>query len=128
MTSRQFVTVDTATMPWEERFNEWVGRTLYRKILFADPETGVMIALVRYPAGVLNPGHTHPCGHGMYVLEGQLITHRGVYGPGIFVWFPEGEVMEHGASSEGDVVALFVTNKTFRIDYVGVPAAGGQPL
>ena len=33
--------------------------------------------------------------------------------------------MEHGASTEGDVVALFVTNKTFRIDYVGVPAAGG---
>jgi hypothetical protein len=66
MTSRQFVAVDAATTPWEERFNEWVGRTLYRKILFADSETGVMIALVRYPAGVLNPGHTHPCGHGMY--------------------------------------------------------------
>jgi len=121
MTSRQFVTVDTGTMPWEERPNERIGRPLYRKDLFTDPETGVMIRLVRYPAGVLNPSHTHPCGHGMYVLEGQLVTHRGVYGPGTFVWFPEGEVMEHGASAEGDVVVLFVTNKAFRIDYVGVP-------
>jgi hypothetical protein len=26
--------------------------------------------------------------------------------------------MEHGASSAGDVTVLFVTNKSFRIDYV----------
>ena len=127
MTGRQFVTVDTGAMPWEERPNERIGRPLYRRSLFADPETGVMIRLVRYPAGVLNPSHTHPCGHGMYVLEGRLVTHRGVYGPGTFVWFPEGEVMEHGASAEGDVVVVFVTNKTFRMDYVDVPAEGGQP-
>jgi len=54
----------------------------------------------------------------MYVLEGKLVTHVGTFGPGMFVWFPEGEVMEHGASSEGDVKVLFVTNKPFRIDYV----------
>jgi len=29
-----------------------------------------------------------------------------------------GEVMEHGASTEGDAKVLFVTNKAFRIDYV----------
>ena len=51
------------------------------------------IRLVRYPAGVINPLHTHPCGHGMYVLEGQLVTHKGTFGPGYFVWFPEGETM-----------------------------------
>jgi quercetin dioxygenase-like cupin family protein len=128
MTGREFITLDTTTMPWEERPNERIGRALYRKYLFTDPETGVMIRLVRYPAGVLNPSHTHPCGHGMYVLEGQLVTHRGVYGPGTFLWFPEGEVMEHGASPEGDAVVLFVTNKAFRIDYVGAPAEGGRPL
>jgi hypothetical protein len=27
--------------------------------------------------------------------------------------------MEHGASSEGDVTVVFITNKPFRIDYVG---------
>jgi quercetin dioxygenase-like cupin family protein len=128
MTGRQFVAVDAGAMPWEERPNERIGRSLYRKELFADPETGVMIRLVRYPAGVLNPSHTHPCGHGMYVLEGRLVTHRGVYGPGTFVWFPEGEVMAHGASAEGDVVVLFVTNKAFRMDYVEAPAEGGRPL
>src|SRR5262249_21247337 len=76
------------------------------------------IRLVRYPAGLVNPAHTHPCGHGLYVLEGQLDTHKGTFGPGTFVWFPEGEVMEHGASPAGDVTVLFITNKSFRIDYV----------
>ena len=109
--------IDTARLPWEERFNEKLGRALYRKDLYTDADTGMEIRLVRYPSGVINPLHTHPCGHGMYVLEGTLVTHQGSFGPGTFVWFPEGEAMEHGASAEGDVTVLFVTNKAFRIDY-----------
>ena len=118
MDNRNAVAIDTRTMPWEERFNERIGRALFRKNLYTDPETGGEIRLVRYPAGVINPSHTHPCGHGMFVLEGTLVTHRGRFGPGTFVWFPEGEVMEHGASPDGDVVVVFITNKAFRIDYV----------
>lgn len=121
MSGTDFIAIDTKTMPWEERFNDQIGRALFRKELFSDPETGVLIRLVRYPAGVINPNHTHPCGHGMYVLEGNLVTHRGTFGPGSFVWFPEGESMEHGASAEGDVTVVFVTNKAFRIDYVNKP-------
>jgi quercetin dioxygenase-like cupin family protein len=118
MNESKLIVIDTHAAPWEERFNDKIGRALFRKELYVDPETGALIRLVRYPAGVINPSHTHPCGHGMYVLEGKLVTHAGTFGPGSFVWFPEGEVMEHGASSEGDVVVLFVTNKAFRIDYV----------
>ena len=73
------------------------------------------VTLLRYPAGLINPHHTHPCGHGMYVLEGKLVTHRGVFGPGTFVWFPEGDAMQHGASAEGDMTALFITNKPFSV-------------
>jgi len=115
----EFFAVDTNQLPWEERFNERLGRPLYRKNLYTDPETGGEIRLVRYPAGVINPLHTHPCGHGIYVLEGQLVTHKGTFGPGHFVWFPEGEAMEHGASATGDTTVLFITNKSFRIDYMG---------
>jgi quercetin dioxygenase-like cupin family protein len=117
MPTSQFFAIDTQAMPWEERFNEHIGKSLFRKELFSDPDTGMLVRLVRYPAGVINPHHTHPCGHGMYVLEGQLVTHRGTFGPGSFVWFPEGEEMEHGASAAGDVVVVFITNKPFRIDY-----------
>ena len=121
MDPRTMYSVDTVATPWEERFNERIGRALYRKVLYTDPEIGAEIRLVKYPAGVINPRHTHPCGHGMYVLEGKLVTHKGSFGPGSFVWFPEGEEMEHGASPAGDVVVLFITNKAFRIDYVGGP-------
>ncbi len=118
MTQSRLTAVDANALPWEERFNERIGRSLFRKNLFTDPDTGMEIRLVRYPAGIINPLHTHPCAHGMYVLEGTLVTHAGSYGPGSFVWFPEGEAMEHGASAAADVVVVFITNKPFRIDYV----------
>ena len=118
MTESRLTAVDANALPWEERFNERIGRSLFRKNLFTDPDTGMEIRLVRYPAGIINPLHTHPCAHGMYVLEGTLVTHAGSYGPGSFVWFPEGEAMEHGASAAADVVVVFISNKPFRIDYV----------
>ncbi|HEX4149693.1 MAG TPA: cupin domain-containing protein [Pirellulales bacterium] len=118
MADSSFLAIDASQLPWEERYNEKVGRALFRKELFSDPETGMLVRLVRYPAGVINPNHTHPCGHGMYVLEGNLVTHRGTFGPGSFVWFPEGERMEHGATAQQDVTVVFITNKPFRIDYV----------
>jgi quercetin dioxygenase-like cupin family protein len=110
--------VDTAAVPWDARWNEQIGANLFRKELFTDPDTGMQVRMVRYPAGVINPKHTHPCAHGMYVLQGSLATHAGTFGPGHFVWFPEGQVMEHGATADGDVVVLFITNKPFEIHYV----------
>lgn len=117
MTEPKLIAIDTGALPWEERFNEKIGRALYRKNLLQDPDTGMEVRLVRYPAGVVNPLHTHPCAHGMYVLEGTLVTHQGRYGPGAFLWFPEGMVMEHGASAKQDVTVLFITNKPFEIHY-----------
>lgn len=118
MNVKEFYALKVGDLPWEERFNEKLQRALFRKELLVDPETGVVVRLVRYPAGVVNPWHKHPCGHGIYVLEGSLATHRGTFGPGSFVWFPEGELMEHGATPQSDAVVLFVTNKAFRIDYI----------
>ncbi len=110
--------VDTNALPWEQRTIEKSGQPVYRKTLVEDVETGMAIRLVRYPAGVINPKHTHPCAHGMYVLEGTLVTNEGTYGPGSFVWFPEGMVMEHGATAEQDVTVVFITNKRFEIHYL----------
>ena len=55
----------------------------------------------------MNPARTHPCGHGGHVLEADLVTHKGTFGPGTFVWFPV-----------ADAMVLSVTNKSFRIDHV----------
>lgn len=110
--------IDANSQPWEERYSEALGKTLYRKNLVTDPDTGMEVRIVKYPAGVMNKLHVHPCAHGMYVLEGTLVTHKGSFGPGHFVWFPEGEHMEHGATAETDVVVLFITNKPFEIHYL----------
>src|ERR1043166_7231337 len=117
MPGSPFFAIDTNQRPLEERFCEQIGKAIFRKELYSDPETGMEVRLVRYPAGVINPLHTHPCAHGMYVLEGTLVTHSGQYGPGHFVWFPEGSLMEHGATAEQDVTVLFITNKPFEIHY-----------
>lgn len=117
-----YFALDCNAMPWEARTSPHRSAPIYRKALHTDPETGMFFQVVRYPAGVMNPSHTHPCAHAMYVLEGTLVTHKGRYGPGAFVWFPEGEVMEHGAAAEGDVTVLLVSNKAFAIQYLGEPA------
>ena len=118
MITGKIVVVNQSDIDWSEILTERIGRPFHVKNLFDEPETGMSVTLLRYPAGLINPHHTHPCGHGIYVLEGKLVTHRGEFGPGTFVWFPEGEPMEHGASPDGDMIALFITNKSFRIDYV----------
>src|SRR5256885_16853686 len=94
MDTQRMIAVDTAALPWQERFNEKLDRALYRKELIADPDTGMEVRLVRYPAGVINVRHTHPCAHGMDVLEGTLGTHADRHGPGRFGWVPRGPGLE----------------------------------
>ena len=76
METRALIAIDTAALPWEERFNEKLGRALYRKNLITEPDTGMEVRLVRYPRGVINVKHTHPCAHGMFVLEGKAADLR----------------------------------------------------
>lgn len=89
--------------------------------LVKDPDTGMSVYKITYPAGHTTTWHTHPCAHGMYVLEGVLVTHQGEFGPGSFVWFPEGGKMQHGARPDQPVTFLFIVNKPFSIDYCDAP-------
>jgi quercetin dioxygenase-like cupin family protein len=119
MSAEKLQVFDANAMPWEERFVPELGKALFVKRFLEDPETGVTVRLVKYPAGFTNSWHTHPCAHGMFVLEGTLVTHQGSFKSGHFVWFPEGMTMEHGATQREDVTVLFITNKKFEIHYVG---------
>ena len=38
---------------------------------------------------------------------------RSFFGPGTFVWFPEGLVMEHGASTDGDVTVAEMVKRIY---------------
>jgi quercetin dioxygenase-like cupin family protein len=93
--------------------------TYFMKPLHHNARTGDSVILVRYPAGQMNPPHRHPVGHGLFVLQGTLVTHRGSFGRDTFVWFPPHEPMAHGAGPDEDLVALFTTSKDFRTEYLG---------
>jgi quercetin dioxygenase-like cupin family protein len=110
--------VDTNTAAWEDFPVPAINAVLEHVPLLDDPETGMMVVKMVYRAGFTNPWHHHPCGHGIYVLDGVLNTHQGTYGPGNFVWFPEGGIMEHGATADADCTFLFITNKPFDIHHV----------
>ncbi|MFM2407250.1 MAG: hypothetical protein RL223_5130 [Pseudomonadota bacterium] len=109
--------VNTHTMPWEQLPVPELDALLPAKTCLMDPDTGMAIWKIRYPAGFTTISHWHRCAHGMYVLEGQLLTSAGEIGPGGFVWFPEGTVMHHGAREDNDVIFLFITNKAFDIHF-----------
>ena len=45
MSHDEFFAVDTAARPWEGRYNPTLGREIFRKDLYTDPETGAEIRL-----------------------------------------------------------------------------------
>ncbi|MGA2480503.1 MAG: hypothetical protein ABSG63_17265 [Spirochaetia bacterium] len=51
MKEPEMFAVDTTSMPWEGRFKEELGKSSVRKMLFQDPDTGMEVRVVRYPAG-----------------------------------------------------------------------------
>jgi hypothetical protein len=71
---------DTNTMPWEIRHIDELDGDLAAKQLIEDLDTGMSVMKMKYFAGFTNEWHTHPCAHGMYVLDGVLKTHAGSLG------------------------------------------------
>ncbi|MFN3072702.1 cupin domain-containing protein [Acinetobacter sp. TY2] len=113
----QVITMDSNRMTWQELPIPELDASIFMKPLFLDNMTGMSISKAWYKAGFMNKSHTHHCAHGMYVLDGILVTSVGEFAPGSFVWFPEGETMFHGAQEDNDVTFLFITDKNFDIQY-----------
>jgi len=109
--------VDTNKIPWMKKPIPELNHELPVKMLIDDPDTGMSVLKVKYEAGFTTTWHTHNCAHGMYVLDGILNTSKGQFGPGEFVWFPEGEKMFHGATDDNDCTYIFIINKPFDIHF-----------
>ena len=120
MSSSEVFSIDTNKQPWERRDLAEIGASFFVKPLIVDGETGMRVTKICYKAGFTNTSHWHNCAHGMYVLDGVLVTSAGSFGPGNFVWFPEGVTMFHGAQGDNDVTFLFFTNKPFDIHFTHI--------
>ncbi|MDC4876266.1 DUF4437 domain-containing protein [Acinetobacter baumannii] len=110
--------VNTNTIPWEYIPIPFLHSELPVKTCVQCPDTGMTIWKLRYPAGFRTVEHWHNCAHGMYILEGHIVTSEGEFGPGNFIWFPERTIMFHGAREDNDVLMLFITNKNFDIHFI----------
>lgn len=117
MSAQDVLSLDTNHAAWQTLPIPELDASILAKPLFADASGGMTVSKVRYPAGFTNKSHWHNCAHGMYVLDGVLVTSAGSFGPGNFVWFPEGKVMFHGAQEDNDVTFLFITDKPFDVHY-----------
>ena len=117
-TPSRFTAVHADAIEWHENQAHRDRTTFFMKPLSPANDHGNVLLLVRYSAGQLNPDHVHSMGHGMYVLSGELVTHRGRFGPHTFVWFPANEVMWHGAGPAEDLVVLFSTGSGMDTRYV----------
>jgi hypothetical protein len=78
----ELTAIDTNTAEWQLFPVEYINANLEHVPFVDDSETGMMVLRMVYRAGFTNPWHSHPCAHGIYVLEGTLDTHQGQYPAG----------------------------------------------
>jgi len=114
----QFIAIDTAKLPWEESFDEKVGRALFRKELFSDPETGMMVRLVRYPAGVINPRTRTPAATACTCSRAGSSRIAARTARAALSGFPKVKRWNTAPGADADCTVVFITNKPFRIAYV----------
>ncbi len=117
-----FEAVSASQVDWRANQEHDDCVRFFMRPLHHDTVRGGRVMQVRYPAGEINPPHRHPVAHGMYVLQGTLVTHRGEFGPNTFVWFPAGEAMFHGARRDEDVVVLFIAGPGLETEYLPAPS------
>ena len=97
------VAIDTQSMDWIPSPGGHVHRKRVHRV--GPAETGQVTSLVRYEPGARFPGHDHPSGEEILVLEGVFSDEHGDWPAGTYLLNPEG--FHHSPfSSEG--CTLFV--------------------
>jgi quercetin dioxygenase-like cupin family protein len=88
--------LNTDEVEWTDPIVSCYPEGVKEKILWENPDTGAITALIKYPAGSGSITHTHPeANETGYVLEGEGEDQDGNRIPmkGIFVFTPKG--VEH---------------------------------
>ena len=109
---RATVVVDPETMEWSPCPDDLPPGAML-KVLSADEDTGAVAAVVKFPAGYVEPKHGHPCGHDIYIVQGALInTETGqATSKGMYFYAPAGDI--HGpfrVPEDEDCIFFIVTD------------------
>jgi anti-sigma factor ChrR (cupin superfamily) len=100
--------LDVPNMPWET--TKFPGIQI--KVLYSDAD-GITTALFKLEPGAVVPLHEHTALEQTYVLEGTLVDHEGVCGPGQFVWRPAGNQHEATAPNGALILGFFLKPNRF---------------
>jgi len=103
-----FVMGSLQNLPIEEAHPPWYPKPIQRKVLFHNPDTGVRHILVRYPADLNAPVHSHNCAHTIVVLENDMNINGQIVGPGTYCHFPAGQTMLHTSTEDNDCLFLIM--------------------
>ena len=102
------VSVDTREMDWTPSPGGQVSRKRVHRV--GPPESGQVTSIVRYEPGAEFPGHDHPEGEEILVLEGIFSDEHGDWPAGTYLLNPEG--FYHSPFSR-DGCTLFVKLRQF---------------
>lgn len=114
---KEQIFVNDDPVGWSKIKDEF-GNVFDDKHLVTDDLHGMEVNLTHYPKGFYKKSHIHTMAHGMLILSGKCRLENDVYGPGTFIWMPEGYVGGHGATDDSDLTFVFIANKPFGLSYV----------
>jgi hypothetical protein len=91
-----------------------LGNGLFAKRFLKDPETGVNVRLVKYPAGFTNSWHTHPCAMACSCRMSPLSPIKATSNAAILLSFLKRMTMEHAATLQEDVTVFSSPTRNLR--------------
>ena len=106
--------VDVVNMPWTP--SKFPGVEV--KVLYNDPQTGMLTVLSRMSPGSFIPLHEHTDVEQTYVFEGSLEDEQGAVTAGNFVWRPGGNTHIAHAPNGCMSISFFVKPNRFFEDTI----------
>jgi len=102
-----------------------LGHGVQVKVLYQDHETQHTDMLVKFPAGYVEPEHTHDASHSIMVLEGLQIANGEPMRAGDHVWASGPEPHGPFEYPEGCIVFVSFRGPSIKHIYPASPAGDG---
>ena len=109
MAKKKMILMDTNEAEWQPVDMPNLPPGALMKLLDSNEETGSLTALMKFPAGFVEPRHSHSVGHVVYVIENELGSGNSAYKEGTYWYAPANDI--HGpVEQKNDCTFLLITD------------------
>lgn len=98
-------TIDAASIEWEDINIQRLPAGIEQTILYRDDATGRIDKIIKFPAGYVEPEHTHEAEHATMILDGRMLLHGHELTSGDYLFGPGGK--PHGPMRYPDGCIVF---------------------